>query len=1425
MANCRILAAFFLIFPGIFALWGAEAGAATSLKIIGPPSTDTVLPNTRYTFLIHFAYTGLFDLTYTDLRLDVTTSGGTFSSARGTSTLHFPTLPDTGGTAVSYRDSNGCLADGHAKFAVATVETAGTGTLEIQAAITVDGSTTNAIPVSAAIQGIGGGTSEEALFQLAMERQGMAFTYVQMYKNYMEGGDLYSNGVNREDLASELAGLASLTGGVIQAAETIAGLASNPGIALYSIFLELVGNATGQPNMMDVLGIMDTVAGETLKELYHTFYGGGHVLVQLETDITSGYLDRLAEIQGKEAAAWNFGRYRVDDPHPELPTIFEALKAEEAELNNIKTCSLAVAAAARANQHDVAEAFFTTLSNYATREKAAIPYIRQAAYLSMNQSPVFQDTPFSPGDAATSVAIHTDLSWSCTDPDGHTVLYEVYLKKASDASFQKITVTPIAATSFDPGTLETNMTYNWYVQARDTGIGDYNSNGPAVNSPTWSFTTVPDPLFSFLALYVPATGQVDKPLEADAIVLVNGTPAELRFELWVGGSFLKSLGNPVTVNSDPEPQHFSVVFSHASPVNAVVKAFLSSGGVDHAQESSSVTISEVVSSSPPALVQIQVQGTGRDGTPYFYDAGPITISFLTWDNGNLADIRCWMQYGFSVSEPATWAPEVELIYQGTEECDFGGGSMTVARHSHTIPATEFGLLADGKKALWIKPTRFEDETSILSGLDRAFNLAENPIRDDDTQVPEILLEGQDADGTPSYMVLTPRRLDFSVHVSDPMIIKWIDQSGNDYIILDAASGFSEIKFGYALTDEKTSSMEDGDFLFFFTHAEPIYSLQRDGYLLIPELEETRWLTFRALASEADNDWAGDEHVVRKDWTGQIPDDDPVGPEITNVVYPASADYDKIIPVSCAIADRSGLAVNPSNFKEEARIYWSFDKKNWGSPMFYNSSSPNLTYDFTILAPGSDHIGKTLYFYVEAIDGDNDRPGDGATAVADNDGQYYAIQIVDNDLPTIENLSIVEGSLVSGDVVISAQVADGSGTAQPTVRINGRIVSHSLPFTWNTLIPSWSTPVTVAPNMDGWGFSMTAGNGRELWVAYLESGNLYVLHSPDGITWDEPVLAVSPQDTIMRPALSRDSAGRLWLAYQDYDQDFHMTLHVTCSSDSGQTWTPPVAATTGIDVVGYSLIEDTNHTFWYAFYSYDEVDWKNIICVISSSDGINWSAPRVVDANPDWDVDYFMPVIASTPAGTVNLFYAVTSQGVVKSTSTTGTSWSARTPVTLEPQGTVIEPGPVLLAKNAFYWFTYMGGGRTYLAPSRDLTCWGAPVVVADHAMAVALSQSGDGTFWIATMAGSDLQVFHSVQTNPFTITLEATDASGNMVSQQVQVTVDNQERPYTLEDLIKILQILSGSRTTTSLLQADVNGDNRIGMVETLYVLQRLAEM
>jgi formylglycine-generating enzyme required for sulfatase activity len=91
------------------------------------------------------------------------------------------------------------------------------------------------------------------------------------------------------------------------------------------------------------------------------------------------------------------------------------------------------------------------------------------------------NSPYSPvpADSATNQSVTVNLSWTCSDPDGDSLTYDVYFGTLSPppqvSSGQ-------SATTYNPGTLAHSTTYYWRIVAHDNN--DHTTSGPV-----WSFST------------------------------------------------------------------------------------------------------------------------------------------------------------------------------------------------------------------------------------------------------------------------------------------------------------------------------------------------------------------------------------------------------------------------------------------------------------------------------------------------------------------------------------------------------------------------------------------------------------------------------------------------------------------------------------------------------------------------------------------------------------------------------------------------------------------------------------------------------------------------------------------------------------------------------------------------------------------------
>ena len=110
------------------------------------------------------------------------------------------------------------------------------------------------------------------------------------------------------------------------------------------------------------------------------------------------------------------------------------------------------------------------------------------------------DVPSAPspsdGDVVDNLVV--ELTWTCSDPDGDSLTYDIYFDTSSTP---EILVATVDTTAYSPGRLYYNSTYYWKVVAVDT-------TGLETEGPVWSFSLGADAIVPSCSLTAPNGGEL-----------------------------------------------------------------------------------------------------------------------------------------------------------------------------------------------------------------------------------------------------------------------------------------------------------------------------------------------------------------------------------------------------------------------------------------------------------------------------------------------------------------------------------------------------------------------------------------------------------------------------------------------------------------------------------------------------------------------------------------------------------------------------------------------------------------------------------------------------------------------------------------------------------------------------------------------------
>lgn len=139
------------------------------------------------------------------------------------------------------------------------------------------------------------------------------------------------------------------------------------------------------------------------------------------------------------------------------------------------TCGSAVASETTDSKNNTSLKIIASPSSGSSKQNVG-------AFVLLRNSPPNKPSNPNPANGATNISTSPKASWSCSDPDGNALLYDVYA--GTNASAPKV-ASNVIVTSYQLSGLSRNLKYYWKIVAKD-------NYGGVTSGDWWSFTTKPN---------------------------------------------------------------------------------------------------------------------------------------------------------------------------------------------------------------------------------------------------------------------------------------------------------------------------------------------------------------------------------------------------------------------------------------------------------------------------------------------------------------------------------------------------------------------------------------------------------------------------------------------------------------------------------------------------------------------------------------------------------------------------------------------------------------------------------------------------------------------------------------------------------------------------------------------------------------------
>ena len=243
-----------------------------------------------------------------------------------------------------------------------------------------------------------------------------------------------------------------------------------------------------------------------------------------------------------------------------------------------------------------------------------------------------------PEDGETDVDINYDLSWTCSDPDGDNLTYNVYFEP-DDTTPDELVSENQTGTTYDPGQMDYETHYYWKIVAWD----EY---GASTEGEVWDFITSDEP-----------NHPPNKPIifEEDETLYVYTTDLDDD-----DVKYIIDWGDGTSTETGYYPSGENVEISHEWTEPGIYYIRAKALDTYGAESVWSDPYEVVIENSPPDTPVIDGPNKGKPGMEYTYrivtedNEGDEVYYYIDWDDGSVDEWIGPYKSGIEVTVNHTW---------------------------------------------------------------------------------------------------------------------------------------------------------------------------------------------------------------------------------------------------------------------------------------------------------------------------------------------------------------------------------------------------------------------------------------------------------------------------------------------------------------------------------------------------------------------------------------------------------------------------------------------------------------------------------------------------------------------------------------------------------------------------------------------------